>query len=573
VPAQPTTPPSVTLSANEDEFGATANTSRSMNVLANDTFDASASLTLTVASSSQFGGSVSVARDNTINYTPPASVTDVGTDRFDYTLSDGANSSTATVTVNINALCARTDIHCVGDGEEFDTNVQNPSEAFQAAVDASGPGDTVKIRGGTYTHSASSKIFLNVNVSGSQGSPITIEAFDGEHVHITGFGFAESSANPTREREVLIRVAGDYIVMRNLELSYATRYNLQVEGSFGLYEELVLRDAWLNNLMVGNEDTRVEGNLFRYIEAARARHHSGIILWRYGTSKLLANNRFENCLGYDNGYQPDGQKVPGGPDGDTYGGENSDAFESFKGCHDDATGSVDNLCPGNVVDGFVAFHNADDGIDNSFGSDSYVMNSLSFSNGPEGRRGFKSLRYAKGGVHYIGNISFSNDERGFEPRMQGSGSVHHNLAIDNPSRGVHLNASNPDPARFKAYNNLALNNGDTDFSIPSGVDAKNNWSGDSDGDPRIANSGFSASDIDTHFSAGMSVAEKVAYVKDQVKNALKPQSDSPLIDTATWIAGVHCASADDDPSNPMDVDADCRHWLGVAPDIGPYEIK
>ena len=50
-------------------------------------------------------------------------------------------------------------------------------------------------------------------------------------------------------------------------------------------------------------------------------------------------------------------------------------------------------------------------------------------------------------------------------------------------------------------------------------------------------------------------------------------AEGPAVDAGTIIPEVHCPTADDDPLNPMDPDADCCHWFGQAPDIGFSEYS
>lgn len=91
--------------------------------------------------------------------------------------------------------CASVAVHCVGSGQEFDTDsVADPADAFQAAADAAGPGDEFRIKGGTYQHnvaeaSGSVPQFMTVATSGTASQPIVIAPFPGEKVLLEGYGF------------------------------------------------------------------------------------------------------------------------------------------------------------------------------------------------------------------------------------------------------------------------------------------------------------------------------------------------------------------------------------------------
>lgn len=74
-----------------------------LDVLANEaaTAEPGETLTVTAVSATTSGGTVAIASDGrSLNYTPPASF--VGTDTFTYTLSDGSETDTVSVTVTVN---------------------------------------------------------------------------------------------------------------------------------------------------------------------------------------------------------------------------------------------------------------------------------------------------------------------------------------------------------------------------------------------------------------------------------------------------------------------------------------
>ena len=554
---------------------------RTLDVLANDLITDPSVHIASASGTTSLGGSVAVnASGDAILYTPPAGAFASQVDVFDYIIQDGTgNTSTGTVTVDLQSICILTSVLCVGPGEEFNTNIPNEEIAFQAAADAAKPGDIIKIRGGTYLHNqttTSTNTFLHLSNSGTASNPITVEPFDGEHVHIKGFGFPEGTAGPSNSQETLILITGNYVHVRNLELSNATKFCIDVSGNYGLVEELVAHDSWRSNVVVGGQTGRIEGNVLRYIESYRSRHESGIFFERGSANRatdLLTNNRVEYALSYHNGYQPDGQKVPI-VTGDTEGGGNSDGVSSFKNCNDLAgTYGLDNMCPANVLDHTIVWHNSDDGIDLTFGAGSYIQNNISFDNGPMGNKGFKTLRYVVGGVTMVGNIAMSNDDRGFENRAKDELYFYHNVATGNAAVGIKVDYEGsiaPPANQFRVYNSLSTGNVGNDFAIPN-TDIQANWSGTSQGNPELTTPTFTAASVDTNFPAGLTVAEKYNYIYSQFRTAFTPKLGSPLIDAGKFIPGIHCTTADDDAANPMPIDAKCRHWRGTAPDIGAFE--
>ncbi|MFP4598376.1 MAG: Ig-like domain-containing protein [Persicimonas sp.] len=85
--------------ANDDSATTAANTPVTVNVLANDSDPDGDSLSVLSTTTSTQGGSTAIESDGAVTYTPPADY--VGTDTFDYTISDGTATAAATVAVTI----------------------------------------------------------------------------------------------------------------------------------------------------------------------------------------------------------------------------------------------------------------------------------------------------------------------------------------------------------------------------------------------------------------------------------------------------------------------------------------
>lgn len=596
--------------------------------------------------------------DTSITYTPPAGPAG-GSDSFTYTITNSTlgEDRTATVNVTMVSICTLDNVNCVNTAPDAFTTIQ-------AAVDASGPGDWVKIPGGVYNHDindlAVPKSLMNIEVSGTAGNPIRIEPFDGESVELRGWrqtanGWSDCSsinatdpANvilsadcdsngdalqdaPAVTDEVVVRVAADYIELRNVLISDATRFCLEVIGSHNTFENIEIKDCYYDNISAGlrTPSGPLVGNTFRHIESHHSRHGAGMIMSAPhpgpGVFNFMYNNVVEDSIFYSNGYQPDGQLVPEAPGDpvavsnpasrvdpeDGLGGGNSDGFVVSKVCEDDkdqitplqlGDGTpVKALCPFNRLSGVVAFDNADDGIDTTWGESTNEDN-ISFTNGPQGERGYKILRQTVTDLTYIGNIAMDQEGPAYEIRMSQKGAMYHNLAINSPgNRGFGISLNQDDmlelttPTDFPIYNNvgafvtgfdLVLEGKGGLMVLPdlgaeayNDADEINNWVTDSGldvgapnvGDPMFVDNTFSAGDVDKNFT-GMTIAEKVQHIVDQFKAAFTPDTGSPLIDGGVIIPGLHCATADDDPVTPHDPnDETCRHWAGAAPDIGPFE--
>jgi hypothetical protein len=352
-----------------------------------------------------------------------------------------------------------------------------------------------------------------------------------------------------------------------------------VNGSFNTVEELEIYDTYFSSLLIGRNDVQTESNKVRFNHIDRSRHGTGILLLRRNThSTLLNDNVVEYNMSHDNGYMPNGLKVPVIP-GDPAGGGNSDGVGAAKDCHDRtvySVGSVNllNLCPRNTVRGNLVWHNADDGYDFSFGDGSRVIGNIGWENGPEGNKGIKLLRSVLGGIQIYGNVLFGQI-RGIEPRFYSTGQVVNNTTFGNDSQGIIATSENPSSAVVIA-NNVSFGNGSTDIIGDEKFSYKTNWASDVDGMPDVSNPGFTEADIVTDCSTAPdtlnTVRDCVQYITNQVKSALRPSSGSALIDAGTVVAGLHCARSDNDPQNPMPADSDCQHWNGSAPDLGAFEF-
>lgn len=81
----------------------------------------------------------------------------------------------------------------------------------------------------------------------------------------------------------------------------------------------------------------------------------------------------------------------------------------------------------------------------------------------------------------------------------------------------------------------------------------------------------SASGLTTDTTMYSNAAQRILNPNFGAVSGLALQAGSAAIDAGTWVSGVHCDRADDDP-NPYPVnDPNCLHWKGAAPDLGAYE--
>ena len=478
-------------------------------------------------------------------------------------LASGASAATIHVDRNLASECATNYSiparNCSGSSGRGVKTIQEAANVVVA-------GDVVRIRDGVYDHPTNGPTdFVRISRSGTASAPIIFEAYPGETATLRGWGFEDRDLNGDGDADgpkngatgTLLYVSGSYVQIRGLEVTNSNKFGVVLGGNNNLLENLSVHDNWLGGIGIsGNSHT------VRYNEVCRTRHGGGIGIRAEATNAASANdNRIEYNLMHNDGYEPSGQKVLTF-NGDPEGGGNSDGGGTSKTCHDDAPAGG-NICQRNTFLGNLVWHNADDGFDVSF-ANSRMENNIAFDNGPEGNRGLKGLRYTVGNT-YVGNVLFSNDEVGFEPRADSTISAHHQLAIRNGRIGVDIKVQGSNQSHY--YNNIGYGNPQIDMQAAG--DGRTNWNGLAQGDPRLVNSNPV---INTNLPAG-SAASRWQFLWDQFKTAFSPAAGSPLIDAGTVVSGLHCATADDDPGSPMNPNASCRHWNGAAPDIGAFEYK
>jgi hypothetical protein len=446
--------------------------------------------------------------------------------------------------------------NCSGrDGRAFTT--------LQAAAKALAPGDTVLIRDGVYALPARGEVVLSR--SGTADRPIRFEGYRDERVIIRGIGFEDRDRNgdgfadgprDRGDRSALIRITGDHVQVRRVEVEQAPHYGVLIQGGHNLLEEVRVRHSWMSNVVLSGVD-----NMLRYVEAHHSRHGSGIGIGP-GKSGEPRRNVIHRCLSHDNGRETDDRQVRR-IKGDPAGGGNSDGMQTSKECSDRRPEIV---CRDVRFVENVVWRNVDDGFDLTM-ADSEVVANVSIDNGPAGRRGVKTLRPGPGN-RFVGNVALggTNQYRGFEPRGADTLDFFHNLALGSSEKGVYAITNGAGRGRY--YNNVGYRNaGDVDF-VWTGGEAAHNWAAREVGDPRLA---AGSASIDFNLPEG-SIAQRWRFLMDQVTAAFTLVAESPLVDAGRLVEGFHCPRADDDPAKPMDPDEPCRHWAGKAPDIGPFEL-
>jgi hypothetical protein len=109
-----------------------------------------------------------------------------------------------------------------------------PFQTLDRAANAVKAGDSVLIRGGTYTEVSA------WTASGSEASPITITNYNGERVVVDG----NHHKIPSGTYGVLLQVSGDWYAISNLEIRYSSWYGLLVSGAHCVINNVTALHNW-----------------------------------------------------------------------------------------------------------------------------------------------------------------------------------------------------------------------------------------------------------------------------------------------------------------------------------------
>ena len=178
VPGSVTTTPV----AVNDTYAASGNIQISINagsgVLANDTDGDGNSLTASAGATSANGGNVSMIGDGSFTYNPPPGFE--GTDTFTYNITDGPNSDSATVTINVSDM-----IWFINNtaGAGGDGRLTSPFNALTgvgsfAAVAADDPGDNIFLYSGAGDYNGGLTLLANQRFIG-QGAGQSLSTITG----------------------------------------------------------------------------------------------------------------------------------------------------------------------------------------------------------------------------------------------------------------------------------------------------------------------------------------------------------------------------------------------------------
>jgi parallel beta-helix repeat protein len=467
---------------------------------------------------------------------------------------------------------------------------------------------TILMHAGTYENpiDRGDKIWINLNKNGkSPGEPITLMPYFDQNGVLDTVKISENTTHSPQGKLPLIVVSGNNVVVRDLEIDHWLGTGIEVSASdYFIIENLEVHnshwdDAALEPFIKSTEKPgiyirRANGGLIRHNRA----HHNkvGIALGAKTNpyAEQVKNVVVERNLVYDN--------------------------VTYKHLADDNSDGILTASSRNItLRNNVLWGNGDDGIDTYQSHQCKVLNNVSYNHRVcnlavcgDGN-GFKA-NTGGGGEHlYYGNISFNNKTNGFNHETDESQGIHtsygnygnwifNNMAFDNGFRGLVTGTRTFQiQSPYEVMNNIIWNSGSVEY-----------WHGHNDTSTTLNNSltnsdyniwgdcgyrigGQTCANLTTNAEAhsilnittddlsfvgfDRNTDPSTLYVITDFNDpnfgrvpALEYKDANSLGVDMGVRTPFHCSNADDDFNFPMDPLADCIHWYGTNPDLGPYEF-
>ncbi|MCC7083790.1 MAG: right-handed parallel beta-helix repeat-containing protein [Pirellulales bacterium] len=319
-----------------------------------------------------------------------------------------------------NPFAAGISYYVATDGSDAnDGSLNRPFATLQKVVRLVNPGDTIFVRGGTYSVNAP----LQLVRPGAENNPIRLWAYQNERVVL------DFAATPTNFYQA-VSVQTNWWHLKGLTIEHSSSFGLKTNGSHNIYENMTFR--W---------------------NAA-----TGMSL--IGTNGLIpSDNLFLNCDSYEN-YDA------------AWHGENADGF-----------GLNYTIGTGNRFHGCRAWGNSDDGWDLWEASQAVtVVDSWSYRNGVNlwndanfqgDGNGFKLGRDS--GAHFLTNcLAWENSNNGFDTNGNGyCVHIYNCTAYANGARNWQIENLTTHVLR----NNISLDGATADFVGSSVNSVFNSWNG------------------------------------------------------------------------------------------------
>jgi parallel beta-helix repeat protein len=318
-----------------------------------------------------------------------------------------------------------------GNDNNTGTSTDTPWATIARAFLAVSPGDTVYLRGGTYSG------YANLYRSGTSGNPITFRNYSGETPVIDGSGKTTDPSNPWIYTNNLINIEASYIIFMGLELKNSAGFGIEFQQGSNY---CIVDQCYFHNC-----------------------YFAGVYFYKCSYGQVT------NCVAHD--FYDYGV-------GGTGGGGNADGMGSSAGNDKPYPDYGYHIFRNNLV-----YNCSDDGIDTWSSRGNIVENNIvhhagygNASNGgsqsstwgkPQGNgNGFKCGGASTSGNNILrNNVSYSNVTSGFDENGGSGNKYYNNTAYSTVVGFRNLSASS-------AVNNIAYSNS---VNCTGGTQSNNSW--------------------------------------------------------------------------------------------------
>lgn len=532
----------------------------------------------------------------------PTATLPLGTHTITLRVTDdkGATGEDVTAVGVVAFMPARTIFVDIGHPGASDVNAgteSEPLQTIQAAANLAKPGDTVYIKAGSYIRnhpSANQRVIFMQNIHGAQDRPITFASYRDAQVQIVGdYAGADMGACGWE------MIDCSWINIKGIEFARFAGTGLDISAkSIGGSHHITVDSCVAHECSQGFH-TFVEA--LRVIGPVRYVVFKNCMVYNSNSGIILREDPIQDrttCFVPPRA----GNNAPGTPPC----GYTEDMPESEWDGWEGWTEIAPRYCS---IEDCIAFDNShvaenSDGFGMRYAIDCTIRNNVSFRNGDDNFDMLGATRLIMtNNVSFDANPSHSGDGDGNGMKVGVRGAVDcvvaYNISYNNYRMGLDMG----DSERSKVYNNTFVHNGEGhangfglwfegpraigkhivlnnilkdnglnsargDFgaeadvrfgtvdynSISDGND--NNFAGPlgphsrKNSNPRFANENLA---INTSFPAGLTIPQRLEFIRNQVRQKFTLAADSPLIDAGTRIEGINDT------------------FQGAGPDIGAVE--
>lgn len=432
----------------------------------------------------------------------------------------------------------------------------------------------------------SNNAFIRIQASGTgPDDRVTLMPVPGESVNIVG-NWSGNDPDPnvgSFSSQRLLQINADWTRVYGLDISYSSRYGIELNGSYAHIEENTLHHTWHSAIILADASSpsgNVSGSEILYNDVNYVANGTGIWLSYDGSSDSheTDDNVIKGNIVWRNGFLSNDSEAPTNPgdaDGIGFFKDCNDAYIPGRNLDSEITGRH-NQCHDNKLIRNVAIWNADDCVDVSSGDGTKIIGNLAGNCGDEGNRGFKVFPNIKEKMVWINNLALHQNPNydgygsswGFEIRTNlntddgplgtqdvvGNVAIHNNTSASNVNFRLRSGDFDSEELNGDLYNNVSGFGGSTTIDTPDSFNTSNNhWADESDvAEPDIIDPNYT--DIGLDFS-GSTVREMWYNKYYEILSRVMTEKDGNLYNNGAALPEFYQTNPADHETTPSNSDS------------------